>query len=391
MSRNFSLDSVSQTIFSGFRNSNLQYENRIIISANTTFVVPPNTKAIKFSAVGGGRAGVGTTGGPGGGYFEKTFYAPFTGLTTSFQLTVGAVGGNTILANSAGTTIATAFGATAIGAGFPVGVGGTASGGDLNANGSPGGTSPGVGGASGGCFGDAQYNSTFAGRWVYLAESFTNDNVKNFMLTNYYINAGNPGFFANLPTVSPPATNYVGFAAVVNGPSFVFGSPGGLFGAAGAGGAGGFGAPGGPLNPLSFVPGAGPGGLGGSGGVAGGPTGGIGGPGGFGAPGGPASADGGGGPGGFGGSGGSGGSPSPFFPNGGGPGGFGGGGGFGRSPGGLPGNGFPGGPGGFGGGGGAGSIAGPPPAFLGPGTAGSGGPGAFIIEWTTTLPNKTGV
>jgi len=381
MSRNFSLDSITQSVFSSSRNNNLQFENRIIISANTTFVVPPNTKAIKFSAVGGGRPGVAFTGGPGGGYFEKSFYAPFTGLTTSFQLTVGAVGGNTVLANSTGTTIATAFGATAIGVGATVGVGGTASGGDLNANGSPGGTSPGVGGASGGCFGDSVYNSTYAGRWVYLAESFTNDNVKNFLLASYYANGGS--------TVSGISVSPVGYFGVVNGSSTAGGSPGGLFsdGATGTGtpapgppigGSGGYGGNGGTGASGST---GGSGGIGGRGGDGGGS--GTGGRGGFGAPGGS-----GGFPSGTGGSGGFGGAGGAGGPNGGGPGGSAGSGGFGGGGGqggfGIP-TGGPGGSGGFGGGGGG---SGPGPVA---GTAGNGGAGAFIVEWTTSLPNKIGV
>ena len=388
MSRNFSLDSITQSVFSNSRNKNLQYENRIIISASTTFVVPPNTKAIKFSAVGGGRAGVGSTGGPGGGYFEKSFYAPFTGLTTSFQLTVGAVGGNTVLANSTGTTIATAFGATAIGTGFPIGVGGTASGGDLNANGSPGGQSTptaGVGGASGGCFGDGQYNSTFAGRWVYLKESFTNDNVKNFLLTNYYANGGSTvaGF---------TATPVAGFFGVVNGSSPIGGSPGGLFGdgATGAtspvtptsGGVGGYGGNGGSGSTSSPGGSGGIGGAGGDGGTTPSGTGGPGGAGGFGAPGGNGAFGpvngGNGGAGGFGGAGGNGG-PAGTNAGSGGTGGFGGGGGIAGAPNGS------GGTGGFGGGGGS-SQPGQPPARVG-----AGGAGAFIVEWTTSLPNKTGV
>lgn len=359
MSRNFSLDSISQSIFSGFRNNELEFENRIIISANTTFEVPAGTKAIKFSAVGGGRPGTALTGGPGGGYFEKTFYAPFTGLTTSFQLTCGAAGGNTVLANSAGTTIATAFGATAIDAANPVGVGGTSSGGDVNYNGSPGGTSPGVGGASGGKFGSGVYNSTYAGRWVYLAESFTNDNVKNFLLTSYFASggAGTAGGSAGNVTndQGPAPTATVGFNGGLFGPGGSGGS-GSPVANPGYGGAGGFGADGG----VGFR--GGPGGLGGSGGPGGFVGGG---PGGFGAPGGFSGSPtiGGGGPGGFGGAGGPGNAPA-----GGGPGGFGGGGGPGSPAGGA---------GGFGGGGGK--------------PSGAGGAGAFIVEWTAFTPSKIGV
>lgn len=367
MSRNFSLDSISQSIFSGLRNNELEFENRIIISANTTFVVPAGTKAIKFSAVGGGQAGTASTGGPGGGYFEKTFYAPFTGLTTSFQLTVGAVGGNTVLANSAGTTIATAFGATAIGAANPVGVGGTSSGGDVNYNGSPGGTSPGVGGASGGKFGSGVYDSTYAGRWVYLRESFTNDNVRNFLITSYYANGGAAA--AGAVPGTPIGVSLFGTVGHQPGTAGIGdrGFAGGLYGPGGAGGpsspttnpgpggAGGFGGDGG-----SGLAG-GPGGIGGNGGS--GTFGGDGGFGGNGGVGGPGS----GGDGGFGGAGGN-------VPGGGvgsgGPGGFGGGGGSGGNPGG-------GGPGGFGGGGGS--------------RSGAGGAGAFIVEWTTLTPSKIGV
>ena len=184
MSRISDTSTLSNIIsYSQSRNNGLNFENRLQITATTTFPVPLNAKAIKFTAVGGGQAGVGTTGGPGGGYFDKIFYAPFTGLTTSFVLTVGAVGGNTTLGNSAGTVLATAFGATAIDGANPVGIGGTASGGDINSNGSPGGTSPGRGGASGNAFGNGVYNPTYAGRWVYYRESLVNDNIKNYILT----------------------------------------------------------------------------------------------------------------------------------------------------------------------------------------------------------------
>lgn len=424
MSRNFSLDSITQTIFGGSRNNNLQYENRVIVTSNTTFVVPPNTKAIKFSAVGGGQAGAGTTAGPGGGYFEKSFYSPFTGLTTSFQLTVGSAGGNTVLADSAGTTIATAYGATAIDGSNPVGVGGTSSGGDFNANGSPGGTSPGVGGASGGIYGPGIYDSTYAGRWAYFKESLINDNLKNFILTNFYSNGG--GVFSGITSDNVVIGGVNIPYLSTSPPSTTFAYPGGLFSSgqngrdgvineAGiSGGAGGFGSPGGnggsstTTGPsLTGQPGGagGPGGFGGDGGNGGngapggavpfgrnGGFGGIGGPGGFGGNGGnggsagvpaaPAAAvtSSIGGPGGFGGHGGiGGGNAVPTAAGGtGGPGGFGGGGGIG-GPGAVTGG--DGGPGGFGGGGGSSPNA----------TAGQGGPGAFIIEWTTNSPNKTGV
>lgn len=192
MSRNINLDTITLNLFNSNKSNQLFFENRILITSTSTFVVPPAAKVVKFTAVGGGEAATTTVGGPGGGYFEKTFYAPFTGITTSFQLTVGAAGGNSVLAYSDGTTIATAFGAVAISAPEPIGVGGGASGGDLNSVGSPGGSSPGVGGAGGGPFGDSVYNSTYAGRWLYHQESFTNDNIKNYYIINGHINGTGP-------------------------------------------------------------------------------------------------------------------------------------------------------------------------------------------------------
>jgi hypothetical protein len=166
----------------------LEFENSVTFTTTTTFVVPPTATAVKFIGVGGGQAGTASTGGPGGGYFEKTFYAPFTGITTSFILTVGAAGGNSTLAYSNGTVIATAYGAGAISGTNPVGVGGTSGGGDVNSNGSPGGTSPGVGGAAGGPFGDGVYNATYAGRWVHYNESFNNQNMVIYKLLESHAN-----------------------------------------------------------------------------------------------------------------------------------------------------------------------------------------------------------
>ena len=245
INRDSSYSAISAGDFPRYDPLNLQFENRVIVTSNTTFVVPANTKALKFTAVGGGGAGAAQTGGAGGGYFEKSFYAPFTGLTTSFQLTIGAAGGNTVLANSAGTTIATAYGATAIGAGATVGVGGTATGGDINSQGSPGGTSPGVGGASGCMFGAGQYNSTYAGRWLYFKESLVNTNILNYLLVR--------GNFNNIG---------------VSGTSGATGSPGG------------FGGNGGPSSGPASTGGAG--GFGGNGGSSTGPAGGLGGSSGFG-------------------------------------------------------------------------------------------------------------
>ena len=370
---------------------NPQFENQVIITSSTTFVVPPETKAIKFTAVGGGQAGTASTGGPGGGYFEKTYQEPFTGLTTSFQLTIGAAGGNTVLADSAGTTIATAFGATAISAPNPVGVGGTASGGDVNHNGSPGGTSPGVGGASGGKFGDGIYDATYAGRWVYFQESLINDTVKNLFLGSYYANGGvsfagysAPGsdLFGTVNRKSSPITGTGAIGGLFgDGGDSVVPSPSGagLGGFGGNGGNGGSGIPGSPTANQNGSPG-GSGGFGGNGGNGGngfppgrpggnGGTGGFGGNGGNGGDGAAINGPGGdGGAGGFGGFGGTGGtSPGPGTNGGdGGAGGFGGGGGVSAPIGGV------GGTGGYGGGGGKGV------------TGGSGGAGAIIVEWTTT-------
>lgn len=369
MSRNFSLDSVTQTIFNGSRSNNFQFENRIIITSNTTFAVPPNTKTLRISAVGGGQPGSVTVAGPGGGFFSKIFYAPFTGTSASFQLTVGAVGGNSVLANSVGTTIATAYGATAISGPNPVGVGGTASGGDINANGSPGGSSPGFGGASGGFYGNSVYNSIYAGRWLYLQESFINDSIKNFLYQSQAANGGAPVTAGGLYLTGGSESGFRGGFGAPGGTSPVAGTPGGPGGVGGDGGAG------------TYGNAAQSGGAGGPGGFAG-----RGGPGGTGGPGlynpygyySPAQPGGSGGPGGFGNAGGPGGAAGASGGSGG-PGGFGGGGGLSGPPGGSA----VGGPGGFGGGGGA---------TLDPArTAGNGGPGAFIVEWTTSTPDKAGV
>jgi len=217
----------------------LEFENSVTFTATTTFVIPPTTKAVKFIGVGGGQAGTASTGGPGGGYFEKTFYAPFTGITTSFILTVGAAGGNSTLAYSNGTVIATAYGATAIGTGATVGIGGTAEGGDINTKGSPGGTSPGVGGASGGPFGDSVYNATYAGRWVYYNESFNNQNIVIYKLLESHANGRGNVFDQSILN---------NFDATGIGTVGGFGG-GGLAGGVGAGGSGGFGGGGGNGTP----------------------------------------------------------------------------------------------------------------------------------------------
>lgn len=399
---------------------NVYYENRIQVTANTTFVVPPNTKAVKFTAVGGGENGSLSVSGAGAGYFEKTFYGPFAGLTTSFQLTIAATGGNTILADSAGNTIATAFGASA-------GVGGTASGGDINSNGSPGGTSPGCGGASGGPFGNSVYNPTYAGRWVYFKESLINQNIINQVEARYNIETGNtfpiafqpsanPGTVSSTLTfgggiykqVSPFLSADKAYAGLLTngstgrgaspGTPSLPGNPGGWGGDGGVGGSGAAGPPSTPGSP------GGVGGFGGNGGT-GGSIGGAGGAGGFGGNGG----NGGngvegpatyitwgapGGSGGFGGRGGDGGTAASWPPGGnsgyggsGGAGGFGGGGGAGAPGTPSSGVGGSGGPGGFGGGGGR---AGSGPPSGGNGGGGAGGAGAIIIEWTTKEPSKVG-
>ena len=402
MSRNFELPKISSTEdFSRYAPLRLDFESQIIITSNTTFVVPPGTKAVKFTAVGGGQAGVGTTSGAGAGYFEKTFYSPFTGLTTSFQLTIGAAnGGNTVLANSAGTTIATAFGATAIGTGATVGVGGTASGGDINSQGSPGGINLGVGGASGGALGNSVYDATYAGRWIYFRESIVNDNVRNYFVNTLETSRGS--------RVTSIGFNTLGVITAEYGALLPSSGPGSTVAGLFANGslpaqAGGFGGNGGPAG--------GAGGYGGSGGGGAtaapyGGTGGVGGRGGYGGNGGPGGSSGGtGGPGGYAGSGGNGSvgrgpSLGPFNPingysptpaisgGGGGAGGFGGGGGGGAA-GPHPGtNGGNGGPGGFGGGGGS-TAPGTAPGVIG--TPGNGGPGAVYIEWTMKEPSKLGV
>ena len=418
MSRNFELPKISSTEdFSRYAPLRLDFESQILITSNTTFVVPPGTKAVKFTAVGGGQAGVGTTSGAGAGYFEKTFYGPFTGLTTSFQLTIGAAnGGNTILRDSAGTTIATAFGATAIGTGATVGVGGTASGGDINSQGSPGGINLGVGGASGGALGNSVYDATYAGRWIYFRESIVNDNVRNYFVNNIEVTTGSRVKGVGINTGGTVAFSFGSFLSTPQ--SAAPGVASGLFAEGGAaasppfgggnGGAGGFGGTGGSGGFSPTTGGAGgPGGYGGNGGPGGsGPSsGGAGGAGGYGGNGGPGGSSAGtGGPGGYAGSGGNGSvgrgpslgpfnpstgySPTPAIPGGnGGAGGFGGGGGGGAT-GPHPGtNGGNGGPGGFGGGGGS-TAPGTAPGVIG--TPGNGGPGAMYIEWTMKEPNKLG-
>ena len=427
MSRNLEPSKLLNTAgFSRYAPLQLDFESQILITSNTTFVVPPNAKAVKFTAVGGGQAGVGTTSGAGAGYFEKTFYAPFTGLTTSFQLTIGAAnGGNTILRDSAGTTIATAFGATAIGAGATVGVGGTASGGDINSQGSPGGITPGVGGAAGGPLGNSVYDSTYAGRWIYFRESIVNDNVRNYLVNTLEASRGS--------RVTSVGFNSLGVITAQYGALISPSGPGatvsGLFANGTAGGAGGFGGNGG-AGPYPSGNG-GPGGYGGNGGPGTSPSGrggdgGYGGSGGAGAgnPYGPNRNGGSGGSGGYGANGGQGGSGgggsySPFpgssitaGPGGpGGPGGFGAGGGRGGAggsglagpyapnptaaparPGGPGGSGGSGGFGGGGGASGAGGLAGSPPSTAGSnGPVGNGGAGAVYIEWTTKEPSKLGV
>lgn len=287
-------------VFNINRNNNLVFENRILITSTSTFTVPKNTKAVKFTAVGGGQAGVGQTGGPGAGYFEKTFYAPFEGATSSFQLTVGAAnGGNTVLSDSLGATIATAYGATAISPSNPVGIGGTSEGGDINTKGSPGGSSPGVGGASGSHFGDGVYNSTYAGRWVHFREGFTNQNIAKYILLNSHYSGqgssdswnsssyiGGPGGLAyNSPPTPPTGPGSTGSTGAGGGGGSVPFPPGQPGGTGGTGGAGGVGAS--PTATSSNSSGfAGSSGISGSAGPAGrGGTGGNGGTGGPGRPG----------------------------------------------------------------------------------------------------------
>jgi hypothetical protein len=188
MSRNTDLSTQTFHITNADDILSVEYENRVVLTASETFVPPAAATAIRFTAVGGGGAGIGTTGGAGAGLFQKTFYAPWVGVTTSFVLTIGAAEGDTTLADSAGTSLAKAFGATGISDTNPVGVGGTSCGGDLNTSGSPGGI--GVGGASGGLIADSVYDDTYAGRWRYFQESITNENLKNYIISNFYISGG---------------------------------------------------------------------------------------------------------------------------------------------------------------------------------------------------------
>jgi len=428
MSRNTDLSTQTFNTKNANEVLTLEFENRIILTSSQTFVPPTAATAVRFTAVGGGGDALIYVGGAGAGLFQKTFYAPWVGLTTSFQLTVAAAGGDTTLADSAGTSIAKAFGATAIDGSNPVGVGGTSCGGELNTSGSPGGSSPGVGGASGGLIADSTYDSEYAGRWKYFQESIRNDNLKDYIIGNFYLSGGSVSI-AGLGTNTVVAQQIDGKASG--------GIPAGLFsdgydactytlsttytGTCGKGGDGGYGGNGGtgaagrsascpqpgPLYCYSGGPG-GDGGYGGDGGCGGsfitycalsggqlatsgcpGGAGGYGGNGGNGRPGSgcafvPA-CGGAGGTGGFGGRGGNGGNGSchgcgyAYVSGGtGGTGGFGGGGGVGgfscccRGCGGV---------GGYGGGGGA----------LNPTTTntgctaryGVGGAGAVIVEWTT--------
>lgn len=451
MSRNFSIGSNFLNFFNQERAGALEFENSLLVESSRTFVVPAGAKVIKFTAVGGGQAGAGITGGPGAGYFEKTFYAPFTGITTSFILTVGAAnGGNTILKYADNTTIATAYGASAISDSNPVGVGGTAEGGDYNANGSPGGTNPGVGGASGSFMGPATYDPISAGHWPGFNESLTGYalNFYRYFKSQYsnssgvgtYIDYRQPSIFSAVGPAgvgtgaggsTGPTGEFIGKSGnggpggtgpsgSVGGQSGAAGGNGGILNAngilaslkyrSGNGGAGGNGGGGSSPNPSPTQPprAGGNGGRGGDAGVitnlfgsfggAGGSSGnggagGNGGPGYIYAPGG--SGDGGaggrgydGGPGGFGGGGGRGGNAGPGGAAGNYPGRTG-------APAGVAGNG---GTGGYGGGGGAyglgaegGNGSSPPPQPPGspssPGVVGQGGPGAFIVEWTTIAKN----
>jgi len=436
MSRNTDLSAASIVVKSNENITSLDFEHRILITSNTTFVPPAAATAIRFTAVGGGGNGSGYTSGAGAGLFQKTIYGPWTGTNTNFQLTIGAAEGITTLANCAGTSIAKAFGATAISGPNPVGVGGTSCGGDLNTSGSPGGQATcmctghlgGVGGASGGLIADSIYDETYAGRWAYFKESISNENVKNYVLNSFYLSGGTATAIG-LGT----AGDYIVLSQVIDGiqPSsaslpaglFTSGAPGtasnngcnrhGVPG--GYGGDGGYGAQGIQQctgNPTTCTVGGngGNGGYGGNGGCGGryqvnqpyafyiqGCRGGDGGYAGSGGTGGlgccgclscgeKSSISGLGGCGGFGGAGGQGGSNcNPACTNKagcGGVGGFGGGGGAGGS--GFVGNGN-GGNGGYGGGGGAVGYSVCCTAWVNCTniSAGSGGTGAVIVEWTT--------
>ena len=445
MSRNTDLSTQTFHITNTDDILSVEYENRVILTASETFVPPAAATAIRFTAVGGGGAGIGTTGGAGAGLFQKTFYAPWVGVTTSFVLTVGAVEGDTTLADSAGTSLAKAFGATAISDTNPVGVGGTSCGGDLNTSGSPGGI--GVGGASGGIIADSVYDDTYAGRWKYFQESITNQNLKNYIISNFYISGGTEAIVATGNTVrsqvidgtatsSVPAGLFSnGFDACSLQCSTIFTNVPGKGGKGGYGGNGGKGSNGQCSTtpaPASFACAGigGDGGYGGDGGTGGcfnrrcsnGPTiayigcpGGAGGYGGNGGRGGDGfgqvaggySCSGCGGAGGFGGHGGCGGCAGPGLcacmccvtAGAGGAGGFGGGGGRGGNatftmctPGnglaccnGTQGMGGCGGTGGYGGGGG-GMGCSYCPAHTNDcisARSGAGGAGAIIVEWTT--------
>jgi len=428
MSRNADLSTQTFNIKNATDVLTLEFENRVVLTGSETFVPPAAATAVRFTAVGGGSAGIGTTAGAGAGLFQKTFYAPWTGDYASFQLTVGAVEGDTILANNSGTSLARAFGATAISGTNPIGVGGTSCGGDLNTSGSPGGTSPGVGGASGGLIADSTYDSTYAGRWKYFQESITNESVKNYIIGNFYISGGTETAVA-IGTIG----DYTIVTQEIDGQA-TGGMPAGLFsngydactlpgcntftGADGKGGKGGYGGNGGcgAIGRSNTVPqpgcfycagSGGDGGYGGDGGTGGyyqcycpsgaalallgcpGGAGGYGGNGGAGSPGCGCyfvpSTGGCGGTGGFGGHGGRGGHAAThacgtlYIAGGnGGTGGFGGGGGQGGCSACAYGCG---GAGGYGGGGGAMN-----PATNYPGCgdrSGPGGTGAIIVEWTT--------
>lgn len=132
-------------------NTGYKYSSTTLLTTGTaaTYTVPAGTKALKICMVGGGGGGGGATvqpfgagGGGAGGYVESFITSP----STTYTYTVGAAGTGTTTTGNAGTsttfsTFTAGGGAGGVGGttGGNGGAGGTATGGDLNTPGQPGG------------------------------------------------------------------------------------------------------------------------------------------------------------------------------------------------------------------------------------------------------------
>jgi hypothetical protein len=143
-----------------------------VLTSGTTYTTPVNCTSIYVECVGGGGGGAaGSTSGGGGGGGAGAYTAKLFTVTpsTSYTYAIGAgsssTGGSTTF-TVGGTTITAGGGGAGLGAFvFTGGVGGTATNGDININGTGGGSgdriSSGAGGAGGPSFfgGGAQGNS----------------------------------------------------------------------------------------------------------------------------------------------------------------------------------------------------------------------------------------